>query len=142
MAVIAVTPANVAAGSGAVIRDVTAGATILAGEVVYSDSTDSNQYKLADANVAAATADAVGIALNNADDGQPLRIQTGGNINPGGTVVVGEVYMVSTTAGEILDITSLAPGDYPTILGVGTTATNLKLSINAAGVVAAAGVFY
>jgi len=142
MADLGPTPANVAAGDGAVIRDVTAGATIAAGDVVYSDSTDSNEYKLAQCDGTAAEAAAVGIALNGAADGQPLRIQTAGNIDPGDTVTVGEVYVVSATAGNIGEIIDLVVGNFPTILGVGTTTGNIQLGINAAGVAAAAGIGY
>ena len=136
------TPANVAAASGAVIRAVTAGATITQGQVVYQDSTDSNKYKLAQCDTTAAEAAAVGIALNAASDGQPLRIITSGGIDPDATVVVGEVYMVSATAGGIAPIIDLVVGNFPTILGVGTTATNIQMGINAAGVAAAAGIGY
>ncbi len=136
------TPANVVAASGSVIRDVIAGATITQGQVVYSDSAASNKYKLAQADGTVAEANAVGIALNAASDTQPLRIITSGDIDPDATVVVGEVYMVSAAAGGIAPIIDLVVGNFPTILGVGTSVSNIQLRINAAGVVAAAGIGY
>lgn len=137
MAQLSVTAADVVPGDNAVTRQVTAGATITAGQVVYRDTSD-NEYKLADADVQASTV-AAGIALNGASDGQPMTIQTEGDINPGGTVRVGEVYIVSPTAGGIgesgtsggtLDISS---GDFVTILGVGTATNNIALKINVSG---------
>jgi hypothetical protein len=47
---------------------------------------------------------------------------------------VGQVYVASTNAGGIAPYADLGSGDYVTILGVATTATNLKLSINQSGI--------
>lgn len=132
MADLTITAANVIAASGATIQHVTAGATITAGMSVYKDTSDSNQYKGCDAD-AAATADCDGIALNGASDGQPLAVctgkGTGAGINLGATLTVGETYVVSTTVGGIAPIGDLASGDYVTVLGVATTASNLALDI-------------
>ena len=131
---ISVTPANVAQGSNAIIGTGTAGETILAGKSIYKDTSDG-KYKLADAD-AAATAEAAGIALNGASDTQPIDFVKFGDIDPGGTVVVGELYMVSKTAGGIAPITDLGQGDYATVLGIGTTASNIKIKIVTSGVAA------
>lgn len=133
MANITITAANVAPATGYGFKDGTAGATITAGQTVYQDAADSNHFKLADADATAATATVVGIALNGASDGQPVRVQTTGNINPGGTVVVGKVYVQSGDAGGIAPIDDLATGDRTTVLGIGTTVSNIKLSINNSG---------
>lgn len=129
MADLTITAANVIAASGATINWGTAGATITAGQAVYKDSADNNDYKLCDAD-AAGTANCDGIALCGASDGQPIAVITQGNLNPGATVAVGTVYAVSTTAGGIAPEGDLASGDYVTTLGIGTTASNIKIDIN------------
>ena len=139
MADISQTAANVLRGTGAVVVTVTAGVTVAAGDVVYSDSTDSNEYKLA-INSSAAAAAAKGIALCGAGDSQPLIIQTSGEINPGGTVAVGQVYTVSTNAGKIAPVDDTSAAEYMTVLGIGKDTTTIILDINASGVATAGAV--
>lgn len=127
MADITVTAANVKAGANAVVKTVTAGVAINAGQVVYQDTSDK-KYKLADAD-AQATARVAGIALNDAAADQPLEVQTDGDIDVGGTVVVGEVYLVSVTAGGIAPEADVLTGDYVSILGIGTVSNKLKMQI-------------
>ena len=134
MADISVTAANVKKGSGATTITGTAGETITAGQVLYLDTAD-NEYKKADAD-ASASAVAAGIALCGAADGQPIIIQTGGNINIGGTVTVGEIYVVSATAGGVAPEGDLTTGNYVTVLGIGTTTANIALKIHSSGAVA------
>ena len=134
MADITVTAGNVLAGAGATKATYTAGASITAGKAVYKDGSDSNKIKLADANGSAAVAAAFGIALNSASAGQPVEVLTAGDINPGGTVVVGKPYVVSETAGGICphgDLTSTATVSF---IGWGTTASNIHVDINNTGV--------
>lgn len=132
MADISVTAENVIKGSGATIQHVTAGETITAGQVVYLDSTD-NEYKKAD-NTTATLATAIGIALNGASDGQPLTILTKGDLNPGGTVVVGEVYCVSGSGGGIAPDLDIVSADFRTVLGIGETASNIIVNIQIGGI--------
>ena len=134
MADITQTPANVLAVTGAPTKDGILGEAGGAGDVVYKDATDSNKLKLAD-NSTEAKAAAVGVLLNGGASGQPVRYQTGGNINPGGTVVVGEVYNVSPNAGKFAPDADILSTKYRTTLGVGTTASNIKFGINVSGIV-------
>lgn len=129
MADLTITAANVAKGAtNNRTRQGTAGGTITAGMPVYLDSADS-EYKACQAN-AATTDEAVGIALHAASDGQPLTLLVGGDINMGATLTVGEVYVVSAAAaGGVAPIGDLTTGNYVTILGVATTASNLSLDI-------------
>lgn len=124
---ITITPANVTPGTGAVIGQGTAGATITAGQAVYRDSTDG-LLKLADAD-AVDTADAAGIALHGASSGQPLQYQYGGVINIGATVSVGETYALSATPGGVCPEADLMIGDYVSLLGVGVSASAIKLGL-------------
>lgn len=134
MADITVTPANVVTYAGGSYETGTAGATITAGQTLYKDSADDNKLKLADANASATTATVCGIALHAATSGQPIRYQTGGDVNPGATVTVGTIYVQSGTAGGIAPSADLLTGLYATILGVGITASKIKLILYNSGV--------
>jgi len=134
MAALSQTAANVIPATGASKKTVVAGGTVTAGMPVYKDTADSDEYKACRAN-AAGTANCDGIALNGASDGQPLEIQTTGGINLGATLTVGETYCVSdAVAGQIVPIGDLGSTDYVTVLGIATTASNLKMAINNSGV--------
>lgn len=127
------TAANVLFSTGAVIdRTKFSGATITAGMPVYIDSADG-KAKIADNNVSAALANVYGIALNGASDGQPVDIQTAGDINLGATLTVGETYVLSATAGGI-DAVSAISTNYVSLLGVARTAAILQLKINNTGI--------
>jgi hypothetical protein len=132
MADVTVTAADVLKTDGATGKG-TAGATITAGQALYIDSTDSSSLKPADADVEA-SAVCVGIALHGSADGQPIEYQKTGTIDIGGTVTVGTPYFVSTTAGGIAPIADLLTGDYVTLIGIATAATDIKLNIDASGV--------
>jgi len=132
MADIAITAANVLRGANAKILTGVAGATITAGQVVYSDTSDSSKFKLADANLSAATANPVGIALHGAANGQPLTIVTeDDDFTPGGTLSLSAaaddaIYVLSATAGGIAPVADLASGWYPVIIGVAKSATKMN----------------
>lgn len=135
MAAITQTPASVVPGTGSVRKLlVVAGGTITAGMPVYKDAADSNKYKAARAN-AAGTSTVAGIALNGASNGQPLMIQTSGNINLGATVAVGETYCLSdAVAGQIVPVGDIGSTDYVAVLGVATTTSIMPLNIINSGV--------
>lgn len=106
-----------------------AGGTITQGQPVYMDTSDSNKLKAARAN--AATTDYVfGIALNAASSGQHVTVLREGNITIGATLTVGQTYVLSAAAaGGIAPISDLVSTNYVSILGVATTASNLKVQI-------------
>lgn len=135
MANLTQTAANVSVASGAVVRTDTAGATIVAGNPIYKDSSTSTM-KLSRAN-AVGTALCNGIAINSASSGQPVSYveSTSVGINLGATLVLGETYVVSdSAAGAIMPVGDLGTGDYPVILGTAISTSLLKLSIITAGV--------
>lgn len=133
MADVSVTAASVVPSTDTQVADGVAGATITAGQTVYLDSATST-YKLADANASSTTAATVGIAMNGASAGQYLKVATTGTITPGFTVTTGEIYVQSATAGGIAPKADLASGHYPVIIGIGTSASLLKLSMFRGGV--------
>lgn len=134
MADLTITAANVAAGTGASIRHGTAGAAITAGQTVYLDSADS-RFKLADCDSAtAALRSPVGIALHAALAGHPLTVLSSGPITIGAPLTVGVAYYLSGNAGGICPVADLATGDYPTIIGIATSATVLDVKLHESGV--------
>src|SRR5262245_22798408 len=136
MPAIAVTPANVVAGTDADFFQGYAGATVTAGMAVYEDAQD-HKLRPADADGGARAAAVRGIALHGAFDGQPLRVQTAGFITIGGTTSVGENYALGETPGGIVPATEVAIGSFMTTLGVGASLNRLKLHIDASGQIAA-----
>lgn len=111
----------------------TAGGTIVAGQAIYIDTAAAGVLKVCDAD-AATSAECAGIALNGGGTGQPIRYATGGDITLS-TMTVGAVFMVSqTTAGSFCADSDLLTGDFISIIGVATTATNLRIKINNSGV--------
>ena len=132
MADLTVTASQVLSSTGAVFATGTAGATITAGQPVYYDGTN---YQPADANASSTTAAAVGIALHASLTGQPIKIQTAGDITigAGAAPAVGTIYVVSATAGGIAPSSDGTTGWYTTILGVGAATNIIKLQIYASG---------
>jgi len=130
MADLSITAANVAQGTGAILRQGTAGATITAGQPLYIDTGDSNKLKAADADSTALTSTVAGIALHAASDGQPIKyIESGALFVPGATLTQGEVYVLSGTAGGIAPIGDLGSGDYPVVLFCANDTANAVMKI-------------
>jgi hypothetical protein len=132
MAVLTITAASVAPGTGAKTKSGTAGAVITQGQPVYLDAATITLLP-ADADLIASAA-VVGIALNAASTGQPVTYQTSGPITIGATVVTGTAYYASTTAGGVCLESDLASGDFATFLGFATSTTVITLDIKASGV--------
>lgn len=108
------------------------GATIAVGQPIVKSGTT---YVLADANASAALAAAEGIAITPGVSGGYGLMATGGSIIlVGTTMVVGETYLASDTAGGIMPNSDRSTGDYVTKLGTASTTTQLDLSIVATGV--------
>jgi hypothetical protein len=134
MADLSVTAANVVKGSTAEVKDGIAAVTITAGQVLYADASDGFKLKLAQCDTTAAEAAVVGIALNGGSANQPIRYITRGKYNPGGTVTIGIIYALSAAAGAIAPNADLTTGNRVTVLGIGTTASEIDVQIHVSGV--------
>lgn len=131
-----VTSANVVKGADAVTVTKIALAAITAGQVVYLAS--SGQVGLHDANSATAEVRVpLGIALNGAAVNQPVVVQTEGDVTMGATLGIGVVYLASPTPGGIMPSADAAIGDMINVLGVGKTASVLKMKLFSSGIVKA-----
>ena len=134
MAAITITAANVVKDANAEIEYGILGATITAGQVVYKN-TSTGKFELADANSATAEVRGPrGVALNGGALNQPVAVQYGGDITIGGTAVVGTTYALGSTAGAIVPVADLTTGDYVSHIGVGISATKIRLNIKNFGI--------
>lgn len=131
---IVITGANVLPGSSAKISNGTAGVALTAGQVVYLDDLE-NKYKLADNNSATVAARTpVGISLNSCGINQPVAVLEQGPITIGSTLVAGVAYYLSDFPGGICPVADLLAGEFPSIIGIATSTTVLKVNLQASGV--------
>jgi hypothetical protein len=137
MANLSITAASVQVASTIPLTRGIAGATIAAGDALYSDASDNNKMKLAIATSAAAAAFA-GIATHAALAGQPILYIPAGAITIGATLAVGSVYVVSATAGKICPVADLVAGNFVTIIGMPSSTTVLEVYPKASGTALAA----
>lgn len=132
---LSVTPGNVSASTAAKKGKGTAGASITAGQTLYEDASDLDSWgkpklKLADSDAAVALRTCVGIALHAASSGQPIQyVIEDPAFTPGGTLVVGVIYVLSDTAGGIMPAADLEIGDYPTVLFIANTTAVANMKI-------------
>ena len=128
MANYTVTPGSVVPSSGAVQSKAISGATITAGQPIYIDSSDSNKAKLADANASAVTR---GIAVCSASAGQPIfYVSEDADFTHGITSpTVGDIVIVSATAGALCPSSDMATGMYPSVVMTITSSTKAVLRI-------------
>lgn len=130
MAELTITAAQVLSGADADYFQGIAGQAITAGQSVYLD-TLTNRVRLADANGSQDSAEAIGIALNEAAAEQPVRVQTNGTLTLGAAAAPGvsNVYIVGGTPGGIAPSADKVAGWYATILGVGAPNNTLRMAV-------------
>lgn len=131
---VAVTAASVVASDQAVIIEIPAGATIAQGDLLYIDT--NNTAKVASAAGGSATsADVACMSLSSAASGQRVRcVAYDPALTVGGTIAVGELYVLSGVAGKFSTSTSLISGSYVTVVGIGISTTKMFFRPTASGV--------
>lgn len=127
-----VVAANVKPASSTVTKKGIAGEAISAGQGVFK-ATDG-QIELAENDLTAADAAAVGVALNDAALDQPIEYAITGDINMGVILSIGQTYVVGAGPGGIAPEVDVIAGEFLTVIGVATTTSNLKLGILQSGV--------
>lgn len=135
------TPANVSIAAAKRTADGIAGEAIDAGNLLYVKTSDGKLYKSDSSTTEKAKC--VGMAGNSAAVGQPVRYATGptqigdlptdNRINPGGTVVVGESYFVSSNAGKFQPSADVGAGEVVSKAGIGVSASLIELLIHNSG---------
>lgn len=135
MADLSLTAANVIPQSNAIIdRSRYAGATIAAGDMVYLDST-TKKWKLADADSATQEIqETSGMAVSGASDGQPIAVQTSGDVALGAVLTAGSRYYLSSTPGKIEPEADLSTGEEINLIGLAKSTTVLTIKITRPGV--------
>lgn len=132
MADLTVVAANVKPGSSAVSKRGIAGEAITAGDSVFVAA--DGGIELCEHDQTIVEAAAVGVALNDAAVDQPIEYIVTGDIDMGAILSIGETYIVGAGAGGIAPEGDAGAGDFVTVLGVATTANNLKMGILQSGV--------
>lgn len=125
MANLSITAANVAIGSTET-RTVrrTAGEALTQGQPYYVSTTDNKAYR-ADNNDGSTKAEVAGVTLSPAaTNGDFIGIESGPMII-GATVVVGQVYVVSSTVGLIAEVGDITSGQYVSYVGYGISTTQI-----------------
>lgn len=111
-----------------------AGEALAAGDVVYLKAADDKYWK-ADANASVDTAAAKGIVMQQTVAvGQHLQPATGGEITIGGTIVAGQIYVVSANAGKVCPAADLASTHWSTRLGTAKTVAVFTIDISISGI--------
>ena len=132
---IAITPASVVAGTNATKVSGIAGATILAGQLVYKDEA-TQKYLLCDTNaVDTAARRPAGVALHGASLNQPLTLATSGDVTIGGTLVAGTDYFASDTPGGLCPKADVGTGEAVAFIGLARSTSVIAIDIQFPGVV-------
>lgn len=131
---IVITPANVARVDGSTQTKL-AGVAITAGDSVYVDS--SGVLQLCEKDQSVVEAACAGLALNDGAVGQPITYQVSGNLDAGGTLAAGVVYVVGGGPGALAPVADIVTSDFATVIGIATAAGNLKMGLLPSGVAAA-----
>ncbi len=129
---ISVTAANVLPAAGAVSKNGIAGEAITAGQSVFEAA--DGDLELCENDQAAIDAACVGVALNDAAVGQQVNYAITGDVTFNAVLAAGETYIVGAAPGGIAPEVDAVAGEFVTIIGVGTSTTNLKLGILQSGV--------
>lgn len=131
---ISVTAASVVPGATARTVQGIAGETIVAGKAVYLSSA-TNKWMLGDSDHATASVRAAtGVALTGSSLNQPIVVAKKGSVNMGATLVAGEPYFLSATAGGICPYADLSVGERIIQLGIATSAALLEIDVIDSGV--------
>jgi len=129
---IVVTAASVQPAAGSVSKRGIAGEALTAGMGVFK-AVDGD-IEAAENDLTAADAAGIGIALNDAALGQPIEYVITGDVIFNAVLAAGQVYIVGAAPGGIAPEADAVAGEFVTVLGVGTSTTNLKLGILQSGV--------
>jgi len=110
-----------------------AGVTVTQGKLLALDS--AGKLVLCDADsTTALTRVPVGIAVSAGSPGQPcFYVDSDDTFTIGATVAAGVVYCASITAGGISPMADPTTGNYTSVVGIGISATQIKLGIVSGG---------
>lgn len=122
-----ITPANVQQANNASIKEGISRFGNVAGQTIFLHPTGLLQTS--QNGISAIIAAVIGITLHTADAGQILKYIVRGDLDPGAVLIIGETYVLGTALGSIAPIGDIGIGDFTTILGIASSANNLKVNI-------------
>lgn len=108
------------------------GEEVIAPAPVYRGA-DERYYNADATTEAKAFAEGLCVFGGSEDSIGQLAVVDGQEIDVGGAVTVGEIYVVSATSGKISPKSDLVSTNWLTLLGIGKTATNIQLLVRPAG---------
>lgn len=115
------------------VRKVRFGETVTQGQAVYAKDADGRWWK-ADADSATEEeTEAAGIVLTPGGAGEYGYVVTEGLLNIGASLTVGEIYVLSDTAGGVRPEADNGSGDTVVIIGVAKTSSQLWVKPFASG---------
>lgn len=127
-------PGSVKAGPHATKKDGICGVTIVAGNVLFLDST-TKKLGLADANGSGDALVVEGIALDGGSLDQPIKyVSKDDALNLGATLIPGTTYVLSDTPGAICPDADMIAADTVTVLGNASSASLLDFNPTVGGV--------
>lgn len=128
-------PTSVQPTADTQLQVVLLGATVAVGQSVYQDNTDSNKYKLADADLSIDAAASRGVAMTAGVAGDYCIIATGGTIVMVGTTLAkGKSYYVGAAGGAIVPETDLAATYNVVRMGTAPATNQLTIAIQKTGI--------
>jgi len=114
-------------------RAVTLGETVTEGQPLYRDANDGKYYLAeSDTTVVAASTTGVSLEAGNVDD--TILMITGGSMDLGATLTVGELYVVSNNTGKIAPIGDLSTGNFTSVIGYAYDASTFIVNFLRSGV--------
>lgn len=127
-----VTAANVQPGSSGITKSGIAGEQITAGDSVFIAA--DGDVEVCQHDLTALEAACVGVALNDAATGQTITYAVSGDVDMGAILAIGQTYVVGSGPGGIAPEADVGAADFLTVIGVATSANDLKLGILQSGV--------
>jgi len=132
MADLTQTTANVRATSTTQTIRVTAGESVEAGDWVYKLAADGEYYGASSGSAVLANVRGMVMTAGGAD-GTIIEVAVSGDVNTGATGTIGAPAFLSANVGKMKEDLPTS-GQWTTILGGHTTASNFRISILALGV--------
>jgi hypothetical protein len=125
---LSITAASVQPATNASITPATCGAAAIAqGVPVYLDPS-TNTVIACTSSTTALQSQIFGVTVSSAAPGQPINVQTRGDLTIGATVAVGTAYYTSVSLG-LIDSAAGVSSNFTGLVGIGISTTVIRLAI-------------
>lgn len=137
MATITLTPANVRVGASTTPGSGVAGEALVPGDWVYLKAADGKLWKVINSSAAAAAIVGIASTYGAADD-TVFTFSVNPNVSrlkhTSAVFTKGRTYIVSDTAGKLMEANDAGTGDYVTVAAVAASTTEIVLLNSQTGV--------